>query len=247
VKSIPATHVLQFYGDDDRSLAASVSRYLAEGLKQEEDLLLIATPEHIESFMRLLRFQASYRDATRTGRLVCLDAQTTLDQIMVDGQPQWNRFERVVGSTVQAARRRTGHSKLRAYGEMVDLLWKTGQSAAAIRLEEYWNTLLAGSADCRLFCAYSIDIFGRNFEPAIVAPILCTHTRVLPVGEAVKLAVDWAVEEILGPGAEELGRYDGQSAWATLPRTVATILWLRGKYPDTADQVLRRARQHYEL
>jgi hypothetical protein len=246
VQSTPVTHVLQFYGDDDRSLTANVSRYLAEGLTQDEDVLVIATLEHIESFLRLLRFQAPYREAMRTGRLVCLDAQTTLDHIMVDGQPQWDRFERVVGGAVQAAQRRTGHSRLRAYGEMVDLLWKAGQPAAAIRLEEYWNTLLASSADCRLFCAYSIGIFGRDFEPAIVAPILRTHMHLLPVGEAVELAVDLALEEILGLRVEEFGWHEGQPP-ATLPRTVATLLWLKDRFPDDANQVLRRARHYYEL
>lgn len=244
MESLPAKHVVQFYGDNDRALAANVARYLAAGLKQGDGLLMIAEPSRMARFLDRLKLEVPYEDAIRTGRLLCLDAAAVLADVMVDGQPEWSRFEHVIGGAIKDIQRCTSHARFRAYGETVDLLWKAGQTAAAIQFEEYWNTLLAASADGRLFCAYSIDILGRDFEPATVAPILCTHAQVLAVGEGLELAVDMAVEEVLGPGIEELGRY-GESGWATLPRTVATILWLKDQRPADAEQVLRRARHYY--
>jgi len=45
---------------------------------------------------------------------------------------------------------------VRAYGEMVDVLWQRGERDAAIRLEEFWNDL-ARLQTFSLLCAYCID------------------------------------------------------------------------------------------
>ena len=42
----PLVHLVQFYDADPEAWAKSVGRYLAEGLKQGEAALVIATPEH---------------------------------------------------------------------------------------------------------------------------------------------------------------------------------------------------------
>ena len=49
--------------------------------------------------------------------------------------------------------------RVRAFGEMVALLWSEGNQAAAIRLEELWNELALSQTFC-LFCAYSMDSLG---------------------------------------------------------------------------------------
>jgi hypothetical protein len=57
-----------------------------------------------------------------------------------------------------AALRRVGRGRettIRAYGEMVDLLWKDGRSAASIKLEMLWNRL-AGTHDFSLLCGYAM-------------------------------------------------------------------------------------------
>ena len=40
----PGEHVVQLYGDDDRLLSRNVGRYLAEGLRRGDGLVVIATP-----------------------------------------------------------------------------------------------------------------------------------------------------------------------------------------------------------
>ena len=42
----PGGHVVQLYGEDDQFLAKNVSRYLAEGMRQLDGLVVIATPTH---------------------------------------------------------------------------------------------------------------------------------------------------------------------------------------------------------
>jgi len=68
----------------------------------------------------------------------------------------------VIGTTVREAWQNSNGAGLRVYGEMVGILWKARQFPAAIRLEQLWNKLRK-SHDFDLFCAYSIDIFDKQF------------------------------------------------------------------------------------
>ena len=65
---------------------------------------------------------------------------------------------------------------------MVDVLWKQGQEAAAIRLEMLWNKL-AMTHDFSLLCGYAMGNFYRD---AGRAAIHHQHTHVL--GDAGRLA-----------------------------------------------------------
>ncbi len=183
----PTEHVVQLYGGDDQLLTDNVTRYLAEGLKRGDGLLVIATPEHREAIIRRLsEDEPRARGAMESGRLVLLDARETLDSFMVEEQPDWALFERTMSGLCQELRARAGRSGIRAFGEMVGLLWVEGAYSAAIRLEEYWNRVLQANAIC-LFCAYPIDLFGRDFELPRLQALLGTHTHLL-AGSATLLS-----------------------------------------------------------
>ena len=157
-------HVVQLYGKDDPLLAKNVSRYLAEGMRRADGLVVIATPAHTQAIARHLAEEgaSATREAERGGRLVFLDARATLDSLLVDGQPDEARFVSVVGGQLLAARERSGSGKVRAFGEMVSLLWSEGRPSEAERLETQWNALLSWSV-VSLYCAYGLDLFGRTW------------------------------------------------------------------------------------
>src|SRR5580765_3488111 len=138
-------HFVQLYGKDDRRLIRNVSRYLSEGLRRGDGLLVIATAEHRGSMVRQLAGEPTYTRAVLEGRLVFLDAEATLARFMVDGEPDQARFERILDEVLAGVRIRAGHSGIRAYGEMVGVLWKASQFSAAVRLEELWNQVLHSS------------------------------------------------------------------------------------------------------
>ena len=172
----PEEHFVQLYGTDDQLLTRNVSRYLAEGLRRGDGLVLIATREHAHAIVRqLTEGFPDLSQALRDGRLAILDARATLDRCMVDGQPDRDRFRSVVGRVLQEVRVRSPSGKLRAFGEMVGLLWVDGQQSAATRVEEYWNELLTGSS-ASLFCAYPIDIFDSGSQKSGLDAVLCAHT-----------------------------------------------------------------------
>src|SRR5205085_11235780 len=85
------------------------------------------------------------------GHVLLLDAADTLAAFMVSDAPDPALFDAVVGEVVRRAAAR-GRA-VRAFGEMVALLWDAGNVAGAVSLERLWNTL-AHEVAFSLFCAY---------------------------------------------------------------------------------------------
>ena len=183
----PHDHIVNFYDADD-DLVVDVSRFVADGLREEATVLAIATRAHVDAVDALLAADGvDVAAARRSGRFLCLDATATLGEIMVDGTPDRDRFRAVVGQMVAAAGR-TGRP-VRAFGEMVALLWDEGNVSAAIDLEALWNDL---GRDHRfsLYCAYAISsLAGADDLPA--AGLVCTHhsSVIAPVSYAAPTTV----------------------------------------------------------
>ena len=163
-------HAVKFYGSDV-SLFTTVASFLAEGLIARQPAIIIATAAHRESIVehlcgRLIDCPA----AIRKGDLLMLDAEDTLGLFMVNGMPDRELFEQSVGTIVQQTL--TGRpGVMRAYGEMVDVLWKQGQTDAAIALEILWNTL-AHKHNFALLCGYAMGSFYKQSKQL---EAVCTH------------------------------------------------------------------------
>jgi hypothetical protein len=244
----PHTHLVQFY-NDEQSLAKNVSHYLAEGLRQRETVVIIATRSHCDAFLDELARQG-FEPAAARGRPVFLDAAVTLAALIEEGQPHQERFDYVVGDLVRKLVAEAGTAGLRAYGEMVDLLWNAGHSSAALRLEGMWNDLLAANS-FKLLCAYQIDVFDKEFQTGVLNGVLCAHTRLLSPGSEGDLegSVDRAVEQVLGSRAQALKpliKANFRPSWAAVPPAESTILWLRNNLPDYADEIMACARGFYQ-
>lgn len=157
-------HVVQFY-DGDVELVAVVGPYLEAAITAGDAVVVIATPEHRAA---LEPFLAGGPEA------VVLDAADLLAQFMVGGSPDAERFAAIVGGIV----RRAGAGRpVRAYGEMVALLWAEGNVTGAIAVEELWNDLGA-RVPFSLFCAYPAHLL----DGAALDAVCHLHTAV--VGDA---------------------------------------------------------------
>lgn len=143
-------HVVQFYGDD-ADLIEGVGDYLREpGFVA----VVIATPEHRSAFSRRLAEAGIDVEAARSGgRYVDLDAEETVSRLMIDGRPDPALFDEIVGGLVRTAALSGG--PVRAYGEMVAVLWNAGLVNAALELESLWNEL-AREYHFSLFCSYPV-------------------------------------------------------------------------------------------
>lgn len=170
-------HAVQFYRDD-AALMTTLSRFVREGLIAGQPVLVIATPEHRGQLAaQLLKDGMTPDSFEKGGTLWLLDARETLDAFMTGAAPDPGRFHKVIGDLLQTAHR--GSGPVRAYGEMVDLLWKAGQADAAIRLEMLWNRL-ATTHHFMLLCGYCIGSFYKQAGRLDIGDVCGQHARVLP-------------------------------------------------------------------
>ena len=154
-------HVVQFYGRD-QELAERVTGYLLGALDGGGAAVVIATPEHRREFeTRLGQAGVDLAAARDDGSYLALDAAQTLSELMAANQLDSAAFERVIG-TVIAAPCAAGRP-VRAFGEMVALLWDDGLVSAAVRLEAMWEEL-GGKHPFSLFCGYRTDAVTRDMD-----------------------------------------------------------------------------------
>ena len=169
----PCEHVLQIY-DEDAPFMDSLQGFVSEGLERGESVIVIATASHREEMSRrLARAGHDVEALAAADRYIALSAQDTLDQFMVRGAPDVDRFRRTIKAVIERARR--GGRPVRAFGEMVALLWARGNRAATVQLELYWNDLLR-TERFPLFCAYPRVGFTQEISSAIHA-VCEAHTR----------------------------------------------------------------------
>jgi KaiC/GvpD/RAD55 family RecA-like ATPase len=173
-------HAVQFYGND-ASLFTTVAGFLSQAVVDGNPAIVIATEEHRESILSHLEDRrVDVKKAQQTGGLIVLDARETLDLFMDAGMPDHTRFDASVGQLIgDVLRGREDRILIRAYGEMVDVLWKDGKPDAAIRLEMLWNRL-AQRYGFALLCGYSMGHFYK--ETKGFEDICRQHTHIVRPG-----------------------------------------------------------------
>ena len=175
-------HAVRFY-DSKESLCRIVAAFLGEGLTAGQPGLVIGTPEHRAGIADALRERGFDIDRLEAaGDLLLVDAKEMLATFMVDGQPDAVRFHEHAARAIDRLCRGRKDCTVRAYGEMVDLLWKDDQHVAAIVLEMLWNKL-AASASFSLLCGYAM---GNFYKDANVADICSQHTHAFGIDVNIK-------------------------------------------------------------
>jgi anti-sigma regulatory factor (Ser/Thr protein kinase) len=141
---------VQFY-ENDADLIARASEYLSsDGVP-----VVIAAASHRAALATAL---GERPDA------VWLDAAETLERVDRAG------FDATVGTAIRAAA--AGGRPVRAFGEMVALLWERGDVSGALELEALWNGLQR-ELPFSLYCAYPSVADAGDF-----ARICSAHTAV---------------------------------------------------------------------
>src|SRR5687767_2974555 len=185
-------HVVQFY-EQEESLYETVAAFLAEGLVAGERALVIATQAHRDGLrFRLSALGVDVQTVLRSGQLTVVDAQVMLMSFAPTGEPDAVLFNRHVGGLVEAIAEAHPGVRIRAFGEMVDFLWREGNEQAALRLEELWNELAARHSFA-LLCAYSMASFYREGQTAGFDAVCRQHGRVIPP-KSDRLHLDAAIE-----------------------------------------------------
>ncbi len=171
-----AVHPCHFYSDD-AALATTVASFLAPAFREGQAVVAFGTPGHLAAIEKRLRSERHDVDGARArGQYQTFDAQAALESLVVGELPVQERFEEIIGSRVELAAREFG--AVRAFGEIVSLLWRDGKRQAALRLEEMWNEAI-GLHPLSLLCGYNVRSFTSAHDAAGVTGIISAHTNVL--------------------------------------------------------------------
>jgi hypothetical protein len=172
----PCEHLMQVYGDEDVFLD-SLTGFVGGGLREGESAIVLATAPHLHALEKRLRADGIDVDRARwEDRYVALLAEETLGKFMVDGWPDDERFLATMGELLERTRR---HGRtVRAFGELVAVLWSRGMCAATVRLELLWAKLVQEERFA-LFCAYPKAGFTEHPE-AYIRQLCTAHSRTIP-------------------------------------------------------------------
>lgn len=244
----PAQHAVQVYREIEE-LAESAAVYLAAGFAADEPAVVIATPEHWELFAARLETLGWAPHALElTGLLTVKDASETLAAFTTNGLPSPAGFEQVVGGLIDRVSEQFPGSRIRAIGEMVDLLCSEGNLDGAFALEALWNGL-AASRNFSLLCGYRLDVFDRVSQASVLPEICRAHSHVHPVEDTARMqrAVDHALEDALGNDAGKVYALIGsQIRGARVPSAQLALMWVSENMPSSAERILASARAHYD-
>jgi len=185
-------HIVNFY-DDEADLVRDVGGFLTDELDDDEVLVVLATQAHRDAIDAVLARRLT-DGACGPARYVCLDAGEVLSSFMIDGAPDRGRFMAVVGGLIAEAVDRC--RPVRAFGEMVALLWQQGNVTGAIELEALWNEL-ARDYRFALYCAYPMSAVAGNDDLTAARRVCDEHSGVVaPSSYASGAATGLAMEAI---------------------------------------------------
>jgi MEDS: MEthanogen/methylotroph, DcmR Sensory domain len=166
----PSSHIVYPYTDESQIVDA-VSLFASAGFRRGEGVLLIMASIHCGPIRQRLEAQGfNLTELEASGKLVCKDAADLLSSFVVGGRVDKDKFKLTISGMIQKAKFGEGGRArpVRAFGEMVDLLWRTDRQTTE-RLEELLNEVME-SQSVHLLCAYWLaDTKPSDFPQTLIA------------------------------------------------------------------------------
>ena len=170
-------HYVQFY-ENDKHLIQAVGTYVAQGFVEGHSAVVILTAKHRAVLEKKLRGGGvEPREYHESGLYFAYDAHEMLSCFMVDDAPNARRFRATIEPIIEVASQQG--SAVRAFGEMVAILWAEGNKNGAIELEMLWNDLMEKNSFA-LLCAYPIGNFSDEEKNRELRHICRAHSCVIP-------------------------------------------------------------------
>jgi MEDS: MEthanogen/methylotroph, DcmR Sensory domain len=245
----PRDHVVQLY-QDQGFLNRAVCRFAGAALANGEGVILVPTAQHWNAFRPRLEAEGvDVKAAQDRGQLTIVDADELLPRFMLHAMPEAPVFLGLAGEIIARTRGAGRYSKVRWWGEMVNVLWERGDVAASMNLEDLFDRV-AHEQDIAIFCSFVMDNFNGEIHTHMLPRLGENHSHLIPVEDYVRLerAVADALRDTVGRNeahvleTQLLSQYQ---APFNMPRAQALLLALRQVLPEVAGPVLQRSRDLY--
>jgi hypothetical protein len=170
----PCDHVIQIY-ESDQKFIQMLSQFVCGGLAAGDGVIVIATPQHLDALKAKVAQSGINTDDYLNSQYFPLVAQETLAKFMIGDQPDEKLFNEIIAPLI--SRVRANKRKVRAFGEMVAVLWAEGNTGATVRLEQLWDKFCQNELFC-LFCAYPKSSFPHDVDTSL-SRICSSHSKIV--------------------------------------------------------------------
>lgn len=171
----PSNHLVQIY-DNEIVFLNTLEGFAGSGFIANETVIIIAGKQHLEELNeRLLNHGFNLKTLIKSEQYIPLDADKTLQKFMVNNWPDADLFNKTIGDLVKKATK--NGRKVRAFGEMVAILWEKGNSGATVQLEHLWNEFCTNQS-FGVFCAYPKSGFTADSSKSLQDICTC-HSKII--------------------------------------------------------------------
>jgi hypothetical protein len=248
-EAAPSDHIVQLY-QDDGFLNRAVCRFASAAIANGEGVILVPTLTHWNAIRPRLETEGVDVEAARErGQMTVVDADEFLPRFMRNAMPDSSIFLGLAAEVIDQAHAGGRYEEVRWWGEMVDVLWERGDTAASMNLEDLFDQL-AKEHGIAIFCSFLMDNFDGRVQAQMLPRLGTNHSHLIPVEDYARLerAVADALRETVGVDEALVLETELPSEHPQpfdMPRAQALLLALRQAVPTIADPVLERSRELY--
>jgi hypothetical protein len=171
----PSDHLVQIY-ENESHFINTLEGFAGSGILSGDSVIIIAKQFHLDQLNeRLLKHNFNIESLIENSLYIPLEANEVLCKFMINGWPDEKMFNNVISEILDRARE--NGRKVRAFGEMVAILWEQGNNGATVRLENLWHNLHAWDR-FSLYCAYPKSGFTRQYDDSI-SEICRAHSKII--------------------------------------------------------------------
>ena len=174
----PCDHLVQIY-ESDKYFLDTLEGFAGCGLLSGDSVVIIATQIHLDGLNTRLQKQGfNLNHIKTTDQYIPIEANEALSKFLVNNWPDEKLFNDFVSEVV--ARAKVNGRKVRAFGEMVAVLWEQGHNGATVQLENLWHQFHSKD-QFSLYCAYPKSGFTQNAHESVNA--ICSAHSVMIDGQ----------------------------------------------------------------
>lgn len=176
---LPSEHFAQLYRTD-AELVEAVATYALDVLQYPgQGMLFLATRRHCDAIRRLLMLRdLDVGGALARRQIAFLHAEVVASRILDGERLDPRAFGEVVGSVVATMLDEGSLRHLHVFGEVVDVLRRTGNRRAGLGLEDLWTDLGRRQA-FTLYCAYMEDLVAEHALDGALDEALAKHSALM--------------------------------------------------------------------
>jgi len=167
-------HIVHMY-DSEESLLQLLETFVVGGIRNGDAAVVVATNEHItEIFKRLTSAGFDPLALKLKDQFIPVEADVMITKFFVNGSPDEILFNHHFNKILRKAK--SGNRQVRAFGEMVALLYARGLTEQTIQLEILWNKFCQSNC-LSLFCAYPQQLLNK----ADLQLVCCEHSKLVNI------------------------------------------------------------------